>query len=222
MFNNISAVIFDLDGTLVDSMWMWKQIDIDYLNRFNIELPDKLQEKIEGMSFSETAVYFKEQFDLQDSLENIKADWIDMAREYYLHNVSLKPGALKLLRVLKKNNIMTGIATSNSVELLDAVLDSLGVRSYFDSIHVSCEVEHGKPAPDIYLLVADDLKVDPSKCLVFEDIAVGADAGHAAGMRVCGVSDEFALEHEDMIKEVADYYINDFSEIELDKYFEDV
>ena len=79
MLKNKKAVIFDLDGTLVDSMWMWKAIDIEYLGRFGIELPATLQKDIEGKSFSETAVYFKETFKLPDSLEKIKSDWNRMA-----------------------------------------------------------------------------------------------------------------------------------------------
>ena len=72
MLRDIDAVIFDLDGSLVDSMWLWRAIDIEYLGRFGITLPEDLQSKIEGMSFSETAVYFKENFPITDSLDEIK------------------------------------------------------------------------------------------------------------------------------------------------------
>ena len=97
MIQNMKAVIFDLDGTLVDSMWMWKQIDIDYLQRFGIELPEDLQASIEGKSFSETAMYFKERFELPDSLEQIKADWNEMAFDTYANKVPLKDGVADFL-----------------------------------------------------------------------------------------------------------------------------
>lgn len=77
------AVLFDLDGTLVDSMWMWKQIDIEYLGRFGYECPPLLQKEIEGMSFTETAFYFKEKFQIPHTLEEIKQAWIDMSIEKY-------------------------------------------------------------------------------------------------------------------------------------------
>ena len=77
MLQNKEAVIFDLDGTLVDSMWMWHTIDREYLDRFQIPLPSDLQSKIEGMSFTETAEYFKSRFDLPDNIEKIKADLIN-------------------------------------------------------------------------------------------------------------------------------------------------
>jgi 16S rRNA pseudouridine516 synthase len=213
MLKNKQAVIFDLDGTLVDSMWLWKQIDIDYLMRFNIPLPDGLQQDIEGMSFSETAVYFKEHFQIPDSLDKIKADWNEMAMDFYKHRVFLKNGALDFLKYLKKSGIKTGIATSNSRELLNAVLDALNIHHYFDSVHVACDVSKGKPAPDIYLLVAAELGIKPENCLVFEDISQGVMAGKSAGMQVCGVFDEYAKKRHDNVKELADYYINDYIDI---------
>ena len=98
MMHNIEAVIFDMDGTLVDSMWMWHDIDIEYLGRFGIPLPDGLQGKIEGMSFHETAVYFKEHFPIPDSLDKIKADWNTMAWDKYTKEVPLKPNVQPFLQ----------------------------------------------------------------------------------------------------------------------------
>ena len=91
----IKAVIFDLDGTLVDSMWMWEDIDIEYLGRYGLSCPEDLQKAIEGMSFTETAVYFKERFGLPDSIEEIKEAWIAMSLEKYEKEVPLKPDVYK-------------------------------------------------------------------------------------------------------------------------------
>ena len=213
MLEGIEAVIFDLDGTLIDSMWMWKQIDIDYLARHGHALPANLQDCIEGMSFSETAVYFKERFALSDPLDVIKDDWNRMAYDIYVNEVPLKPGVLAFLQYLKQQGIKTGIATSNSKELLQAVLESLGIAEYFDELHTSCEVKRGKPAPDIYLLVADRLGAEPEKCLVFEDIMQGILAGKAAGMKVCAVQDAYSLKQEAEKRETADWFIDGFEEI---------
>ena len=95
------AVIFDLDGTLVDSMWMWKAIDIEYLRRYGHECPDFLQREIEGMSFSETAVYFKETFRLPDTVEEIKQAWVDMSIEKYRWEASLKGGGQEVSGVFE-------------------------------------------------------------------------------------------------------------------------
>ncbi len=91
--NRKKAVIFDLDGTLVDSMWMWKAIDIEYLARFGLACPDDLQKEIEGMSFSETAVYFKERFRLKESLDEIKNAWIQMFHREVQKGSNLEAGS---------------------------------------------------------------------------------------------------------------------------------
>lgn len=207
------AVIFDLDGTLVDSMWMWRRIDIEYLGRFGIALPDDLQSCIEGMSFHETSVYFKERFQLSDSLEQIKADWNRMALEHYRKDVTLKDGAREFLSELQKRGIRTGIATSNSRELLETVLSALNIRECFTSIHTSCEVARGKPSPDIYLHVAQALGCRPEDCLVFEDILPGVRAGKAAGMTVCGVADDYSKDMRWRIRQETDDYIFSFREL---------
>lgn len=213
MLTNKEAVIFDLDGTLVDSMWMWKSIDIEYLGQHGIALPPDLQKGVSGMSFSETAAYFKERFELPEPIEEIKKTWNKMAMHKYTHEVQLKQGVGRFLSYLKESGIRTGIATSNSLELVTAVLQSLQIRDYFDEVHTSCEVKRGKPAPDIYLLVADCLQVEPKKCLVFEDISQGIMAAKAAGMEVCAIEDEFSAEEREEKKELADYYITDYTEL---------
>lgn len=207
------AVIFDLDGTLVDSMWMWKQIDIEYLGRFGHELPPLLQREIEGMSFSETAVYFKETFQIPDSLEEIKQTWINMSIEKYRNEVPLKKGAKRFLEYLKQSGIRTGIATSNGRAMVDAVIDSLKLKPYFQTITTACEVAAGKPAPDIYLKVADILQVEPLQCMVFEDVPAGIQAGKSAGMEVCAVEDGFSAKMREEKRSMADYYIEDYDQL---------
>ena len=117
MLKKTEAALFDMDGTLIDSMWMWKNIDIEYLGRYGIELPEDLQKEIEGMSFSETAVYFKERFSLDVPIESIKSDWNQMAWNKYENEVTVKDGVFEFLDYLKEQGIKLGIATSNSVEL---------------------------------------------------------------------------------------------------------
>lgn len=213
MLNNIDAVIFDLDGTLIDSMWMWKQIDIEFLARHGIELPEDLQQAIAGMSFTETAAYFKERFHLAESVQEIKDCWNEMAYEKYMNEAPLKTGVLKFLQDLKKNNIKTGIATSNSRHLVEAVTRQLGISMYFDTIRTSCEVKKGKPAPDIYLFVASELGVEPERCLVFEDITEGIMAGKNANMKVCAVEDDFSMFQLEEKMRLADYYVKNYDEI---------
>ena len=210
MLQNIRAVIFDLDGSLVDSMWMWRAIDIEYLGRFGIPLPEDLQSRIEGMSFSETAVYFKEHFPIPDSIDQIKEDWNRMAWDKYANEVPLKPGIPEFLERCREEGIKLGIATSNSRQLVENIAEVHNLRDYFSCIMTGCDVAHGKPSPDIYLAVAEGLDCPPTQCLVFEDIIPGIQAGKAAGMRVCAVEDAYSVNDRERKKALADYYISDY------------
>ena len=211
--SEIKGVIFDLDGTLVDSMWMWKAIDIEYLGKRGLDCPEDLQKKIEGMSFSETAVYFKERFQLPLSLEEIKACWTEMAVGKYRKEVPLKPGAGEFLEYCRQNGIATGIATSNGREIVDAVIEALRLGPYLNEVATACEVAAGKPEPDIYLEVARRLKVDPEACLVFEDIPEGILAGKRAGMTVIAMADRFSEDMEKEKRDLADGFISDYREL---------
>ncbi len=213
MLKNVEAVLFDLDGSLVDSMWIWQEIDVEYLQKFGITLPENLQTEIEGMSFTETAVYFKEKFQIPDSLEKIKSDWNRMAWDKYSHQVPLKNGALEFITYCHENNIRLGIATSNSRELVENVIQVHGIRDYFDSIVTGCDVAKGKPSPDIYLETARRCHTAPDKCLVFEDIIPGILAGKAAGMKVCAVDDEYSSQQKEEKKKLSDFFIKDYFDI---------
>ena len=127
------AVLFDLDGTLVDSMWVWRDIDIDFLSVIGKELPDDLQKCIEGMSFTETAEYFKKRFGIKDDVEDIKAKWNKMAYDKYTSEVRLKKGAKEFLKRLKADGISTGIASSNSMTLIEGA-DKAVIRPEFVKI----------------------------------------------------------------------------------------
>lgn len=210
MLKDIKAVIFDLDGSLVDSMWIWKDIDIEYLGRFGIPLPENLQKEIEGMSFSETAVYFKEHFPIPDTIDQMKADWNRMAWDKYMNEVPLKDGIHEFLNGCKERGILLGIATSNSKELVQNIAAVHKLHDYFACIMTGCEVAHGKPSPDIYLEVSKKLHIEPEHCLVFEDIIPGICAGKSAGMRVCAVEDEYSAADREAKKAMADFYIETF------------
>lgn len=200
------AVIFDLDGSMVDSMWIWRDIDIEYLGKFGISLPENLQACIEGMSFGETAAYFKNRFELPDTIEEIKADWNRMARDKYALEVPVKEGVTELLEYCKAHGIKAGIATSNSRELVETLVRAHHLESCFDCIMTACDVPRGKPAPDIYLAVAGELGVSPENCLVFEDIIPGIQAGLSAGMKVCAVYDRYSEHQDEEKRRMADYY----------------
>ncbi len=217
MIDNYEAVLFDLDGTLIDSMWMWPAIDVEYLAKFDLEVPDDLGRAIDGMSFTETAIYFKERFNIADSVESIKETWHHMAHDIYCTKVPLKKGVLKFLDYLKNKGMKIAIGTSNSIELASDVLKAVSIDKYFDTVVTACMVSAGKPKPDIYLKAANNLGVTPDKCLVFEDIPQGIMAGKNAGMTAIAIEDDYSISMTEEKRQLADYYIKDFDEF-MEKY----
>ena len=205
MLSGKKAVIFDMDGTLTDSMWIWPEVDRIFLKKYHLTPPPGFAKALEGKSYTETAQYFLDVFpELSCSLENVQKEWIDMTLHLYQTQVELKPGAKGFLEFLKQEQILMGIATSNAKELALAALDALQIREYFSSVRTGCEVKKGKPAPDVYLKVAEDLGVQPEECLVFEDVPKGIEAGRNAGMTVCAVDDAFSASDEKEKKEMKD------------------
>lgn len=212
MLKGIKGAIFDLDGTLLDSMWVWEKVDHDFLGKRNIGFPIDLRENIEHLSFTEVAKYFKSRFGLKENIEDIMKEWNDMAYDEYSKNVMLKPYAKEFLSFLKAINIKTAIATSNSRLLMEAALRNNGILNMFDAVTTLDEVGKVKNLPDIYLLSARKLNVPPSECIVFEDILPAVKGAKAAGMKVIGVHDSYSeFQREDIIQ-VADRYISDYQE----------
>lgn len=213
MFEKIKAVIFDMDGTLIDSMGVWSQIDREFLLKRQIAVPSELHRCIEGKSFTETAGYFKERFNLSENIEEIMAEWTAMCKTHYETRVPLKRGALNLIRYLHARGYKIGMGTSSRHELVEAIFTRHHLHSYFDTVRTSCEVGRGKPFPDIFLKVAEDLEVRPEECLVFEDTLAGVLAGKRAGMKVVAIYDDYSLSAMEEIRKTADGYIDSFEGI---------
>ena len=214
MFKDTEAFIFDLDGTLVDSMGIWKEIDIEYLSSKEIPFPEDLQKDLEGMCFHDTARYFKKRFNIEDPCDAIEKTWNDMAEYKYSHEVDLKKGVMDVISYAKDKGIKLGIATSNSRRLTNALLKAKGLEHTFDYVLTGCESLKSKPDPEIYLTAASALDVSPDKCLVFEDIVAGIMAGKNAGMRVCCVDDKYSDYCKDEKVKLSDYYIYSYDDID--------
>lgn len=221
MLEDKNAVIFDLDGTIADSMWVWADIDHTFFKQRNMTMPPTLNKEIEGMSFTETAEYFIRTFRLSETVDELKDIWNRIALDKYAYETPLKPGADDFLKYLKEHHIKTGIATSNSRLLLDMFLKERHLEPYIDAVTTSCDVNKGKPEPDVYLKTAEKLQVKPEHCLVFEDIPMGILAGKRAGMQVCAMEDNYSIHLTAEKKALADYYITDFRQV-LDHTYEDL
>lgn len=219
MLDDKDAVIFDMDGTLVDSMWIWPSIDDDYLAKYHLTKIENFHEIMEGMSYTEVAQFFLDTYpEIGCTREQVMDEWMDMAHDKYMTEVTLKEGVCDFIVEMRRQGKKIGIATSNDKNLAMDTLEALHVTELFDVVHSACEVAAGKPSPDVYLLVAEEIGVHPERCLVFEDVPMGIMAGKNAGMTVCAVDDEFSRPQEEKKRSLADYYIQNFHDIRNGTY----
>lgn len=214
------TVIFDLDGTLVDSMGYWLNVDQEYLSRRNIKRPtDLILDHKSGNSFLELAEYFKKRFSLPDTTEQITNEWIEIVGAHYHRDIKTKPGAKELLDFLKSASFKIGLGTSNSLELAKTVLKANGILDYFQTIVTGCRKIRGKPYPDIFLQAVENIGSEPGSCIVLEDTLVGVKAAKNAGMLAIAVADKYAAEDREEIKQLSDFYALDFYEVK--NYFKE-
>lgn len=207
------AVLFDIDGTLIDSMGVWGEIDRIYLSRYHIPMPDHLPDTLAGLSIAQTADYFRDVLGVPESNEKMISDWNELAFEQYSRHILPKEDALRFVEEIHKRNILMAVGTSNTRALAEAAMQRMGFSKYFSCMLTGEDVKYGKPDPFIYLEAARQIGTDPSRCIVFEDIPEGLTAGKRAGMKTCGIWDLFSASKEEEKRSIADYYIHNFTDI---------
>ena len=210
---DFKAAIFDLDGTLIDSMGVWEDIDIDFLAKRHLSVPEGYISEISAKSFKEAAEYTISLFGLKERAEDIIEEWNQMAIDEYSHHVPLKPYAKEYLLFLKGQGIKLGVATALPKVLYEPVLKNNGIYALFDALASTDEVVHGKGSPDIYLLAAKKLGVPPCDCIAFEDVLAGIQGIVLARMQAYGVYDKYSSHEQVQIQELSKRYIYSFAEV---------
>ena len=212
MLSGIKACIFDMDGTLVDSLGMWSDIDRRFFARYGMETPADYEKKINHMSFLEMAQFTKEEYQIPDSVETIMELWTEWSKEEYESEIQAKPGAQELLQFLKEQGIPLSLATTNRKELYEPCLRRNHLYSYFDYIMNVNEINSAKSEPKIYQLLAAKMNVKPEETLVFEDILIAVNTAHQAGFKVAAVYDKRNERDQQKIKTLSDFYFKSFLE----------
>lgn len=213
----VKAVIFDLDGTLIDSLGVWEGIDHKFLTGRGIAVPEDIGRIVKNMSLAESAEYFISRFSLNYSVDELIKIWNEMAYEEYAENIPLKPGVRAYLLELSARRLKLAVATASERRLVEAVLARHALLPLFHTIVTVSEVGKGKGQPDIFLRAASLMEVEPEGCLVFEDSLHGVIGAKKAGMKVWGVYDPWSAHERLDIEQIADRYIDSFLELEGDK-----
>ena len=214
----IRGAIFDVDGTLLDSMFIWDTIGETYLRSIGYQPKENLNETFKNMSLHQAARYYQTEYGVTQSIDEIMDGVNAMLERYYRFEVPLKPGAAELLERLRQSGVRLCIATATDRHLVEAALDRCGVLSCFGEIFTCNEVGHGKDEPDIFEAALRFLGTRREETLVFDDALYAVRTAKEAGFPVAAVYDS----HERSQAEVrarSDLYLEDLTQlVELQKF----
>lgn len=208
----VKGVIFDLDGTLFDSMWVWREVDTQFVKNHGLPVEEDYLEALKSMNFTECAEYTRKRYGLTLSDAEMMAEWDSLAKKAYAEDVALKAGVKEYLSFLKEKGIKTSVATSCYLSLCMPTLKRHDIEGIFDAMTTKDEDPRSKEHPDIFLRAAEKIGLKPEECAVFEDILTAVKTAKGAGFITVGVADNASLSEKEEIATVADMYINDFHE----------
>ncbi len=205
--------IFDLDGTLLDSMYAWKHLGQNYLLSRGIVPPKNLRDILKEQTLEESAEYFKTQLGIPESTEQILAGIHQLIAKEYSENIPPKPFVCEYLKKLHKEKQTLCIATATPAELAVSALKRLELNHFFSFVLDCSEAGNGKNSPDIYLLAAERMGADVEDCVVYEDTLHAARTAKKAGFQVVGVKDRSSLYDAEQLKKLCDRFIVSYSEL---------
>lgn len=210
---HFSAAIFDVDGTLLDSMHLWDHVGEEYLERKGCTAKPDMQERVRTMSMSQIARYCREEYGIEDAPEHIIDEINGMVAEKYRTQVPAKDGMRELLRWLHQKEIKMAVATASDRCLIEPALERTGLLSYFDQFLTCSEVGAGKDSPKIFLEGCRRMGTAPSETVVFEDSLYAMKTAAQAGFQIAAVYDDSALNEQEEIQKLADWYFASGREI---------
>ena len=211
--HEITAVIFDMDGTLIDSTGLWHEIDKMFFAKRNMELPKDYAQKIVHLGLTKAAELTRELYGVKESPEEIIQEWRQMAIDMYKNDVQLKEGALELLQLFKKNGLKLSIATANDEELYMPCIERLNIGKYFDVIADVNSSKEGKNSARIYLELTEKMNSKPENTLVLEDMPTCIKTVYEADFVTVAVNDKASEKFDEDKKRYSHLFISNFQEL---------
>ncbi len=210
----IAGAIFDLDGTILDSIPIWEQAAEVFLHSMGIEAEKGLGKTMFTMSMQQGAAFLKERYLSEWEVEAIIAGINHTIEDFYFAQVPLKDGAAEFLKAMKQAGIKMVAATSSDRRVVEGVLKRLKIMDCFARIFTCTEIGAGKDQPDIYLAAAAFMGTRPEETWVFEDALYALETAKKAGFRTVGVFDAFSAGDQGKIKEISDFYLEKLADFD--------
>lgn len=206
-------LIFDMDGTLIDSNGIWRDVDIAFLEKRSMPYTKEYYEGVAHTIFPLAAVFTKEYCQLEESCEEIMAEWMELASDMYATDVTVKPGVVDYLEQCRARGERMMVLTSSVPEHCRTALTHLDLMKYFERILFAQELGLEKKNPECFKKAAAIMDVKPEDCTVYDDSVAACRGAKAAGMQVVGVYDAYFDMTVDEMQQVCDRYIRSFEEL---------
>ena len=216
----IKGAIFDIDGTLLDSMPVWENAGARYLATLGIEAKSDLKERLDALSLPEGALYMQKEYKLSVTTEEILEGVNQVVKDFYFKEAVLKPGVCDLIQKLKKNQVRLIIATATDAEMAKAALIRNDIWKDFDRMITCEEAGAGKTSPKVFELAREHLQTKKEETWVFEDSLYAVKTASKAGFPVCSIYDAYSRDNTEEIRTFSDIYVRDFYEIESCQVFQ--
>ena len=216
----IKGAIFDIDGTLLDSMPVWENAGARYLATLGIKARSDLKERLDALSLPEGALYMQKEYKLSVTTEQILEGVNQVVKDFYFKEARMKPGVYELIQMLKKNQVRLIIATATDADMAKAALMRNGVWQDFAGMITCEEAGAGKTSPKVFELARERLQTKKEETWVFEDSLYAVKTAFEAGFPVCSIYDAYSKDNTEEIRTFSDIYVKDFCGIKAVSFFE--
>lgn len=208
------GAIFDVDGTLLDSMAVWCKLIDDFFSEHNADISDEEAQSYKDMTLGESIPIIIDKLGLSMTADELLTEFKQRMFKEYAENIPPKAGAMEYVRALHDSGVKIAVATSGYEGLCKAAFMRLGIWDCIDACAFSAEVGVNKSNPDVYLLAAERIGIPPKECVVFEDILRGIEGAKKGGFTTCAVYDDTNADETEALKKLADHYISCWSQAE--------